>query len=204
MVLLLLLLPLCASGQPDRAAYKLSLTSLVDFNLPSINVMGEFPIGGPWAFQAEGGWILPIDGTGDLAYRHVRGYRLRPAVRRYRSDGRRFFEFMYVARVVNMDIEADFSVDAGNGGFYFRRGEYDASMQRHDFLANHGWKKVFPSRITLELAFGVGVSYRREHFFGYPSSWNYRTNGSLRWEPGGNEDTLNATAMFYINAGYQF
>lgn len=203
-VLLLLFLPLCASSQPGGAAYKLSLSSLVDFNLPSVNVMGEFPLGGPWTLQAEGGWILPIDGTGELVYRHVRGYRLRPAVRRYRSDGRRFFEFMYVARVVNMDIEADFVVQNGNGASYFRRGEYDASLQRHDFLVNYGQRKVFPSGIMFEFAFGAGISYRRERYFGYPDFWWFRTNGALRWNPGGSEETLTAAGMFYVNVGYQF
>ncbi|MEQ8707019.1 MAG: hypothetical protein RIC19_24010 [Phaeodactylibacter sp.] len=202
-----------AQAQPvdpaPKLIAKLGALSLLDPVLPSLNLMGEVQLGGPWYAQLEGGVILNADDWVEgLKTSNKKGFRLRPALRYYYQEQRNryFMELMLVYRQVEMDITADFWISSETGPSYNRRLTYTVNSRKVSAFYNIGLFEYMASdRLMVELGIGLGATIQDTEFDGIPENASIQQTSIIRaYEPdfATTSADLRATSMLYFNIGY--
>lgn len=213
-----LLLLLCSPGlraiaQPVDPApkfiAKLGALSLLDPVLPSLNLIGEFQIRGPWYGQLEAGVMLNVDDWVEgLNTRDKSGFRLRPALRYYYQEQRNryFMELMFVYRQVEMDLTADFRINPETGVSYNRRLNYTVNSRKISAFFNLGiFDFAINDRLMIELGLGLGAAIQDNEYDGIPEGASIIQTSIFRTYDPDFETTvadLRATGMLYLNFGY--
>lgn len=213
-LLLLLCSPvLRAIAQPvdpaPKLIAKLGALSLLDPILPSVNLMGEFQIKGPWYGQLEAGVILNADDALErLNTSDKKGFRFRPALRYYYQERRNryFMELLTVYRQVTLDIEADFFIQPDSGPSYYRRATYTVNSRKVSVFFNLGlFEYSSNDRFVFEIGFGLGGAIQDNEYSDLPENASIRQTSFIRAFEPGYETTvadIRASGMLYFNLGY--
>ncbi len=198
---LLLGLALRLPAQPEaspRLLVKTSISSLLDILLPSAHIAVEYQWGPQWSAQVEGG---PILGIGHSASSN--GYRFRAALRKYpsaRKNGR-FFEIMYLQRILWAEVENDF--EASPGALQRAPIRYDTHNRKYGLVFTLG-QRYLKNRFIAEYGFGLGIALRLQQNNGLPESAVYAGRGIVRTitEPWPQPEHWQPEFSFYANFGY--
>lgn len=200
-------------AQPVDPAPKLTAKfgalSLMDPVLPSLNLMGEFQLRGPWYAQLEGGIILNADDSFEgLRTGRKSGFRLRPAFRYYYQEQRNryFMELLLVYRQVSMDIDGQFSVFPETGPNYNQLITYGVDSRKFSAFFNLGlFDYALNDRLVLEMGMGLGATVQENDFSDIPDNASIISTSIISaYEPdfATTVADIRATAMLYFNIGY--
>lgn len=188
---------------------KLGALSLLDPVLPSLNVMGEMQLKGPWYGQMEAGVILNLNDQLDgLDTKNRSGFRLRPALRYYYEEQRNryFMELLLVYRQMAMDIEGQFRVFPETGPSYNRLATYTVDSRKFSVCFNVGlFDYSLNDRFVIELGMGLGAAVLDKEFSNIPENASVIRNSIIEAyypDSGTNVADLSVTGMVYFNIGY--
>lgn len=189
---------------------KLGALSLFDPVLPSVNLIGEFQLGGPWYGQVEGGLILNLDDQlSGLRTRDKRGFRLRPSVRYYYQEQRNryFMELLVVYRQAKVEIDGQFRVNPPRGPSYNQLVPYTVDSRKFSVFLNVGlFDYVLNDRVVIEMGIGLGAAALDNTYSDIPEHASITSNTSIinAYNPDfevGVAD-IRGTGMLYFNIGY--
>lgn len=195
-----------AAAQEEKIpewSVKAAPTSLVDPFLPSAHLAVAWNLGNNTALQLEGGPIFNLSATSNTRFK-TRGYRLRPAVRFYNFADipSAYVEVMFIARVANIDVDADVQIEATSGATYFQRQTYGVDAQKFALLVNLGGRSLVGGGFLVEYAIGVGAALRTFQTSGIPDNGRITATGLINpWRPSRAGERLLPEIGLYVNFG---
>lgn len=196
-----------AAGSP-RFLLKNGATSLLDPLAPSFNLALEYRLASRFYGHLEGGPLLPFRYFDEPTTEHLRGARLRAALRYYLRPPRAgahaaYLELLYAYQYTDARIEGDFLRETPAGS-YGQRFSYDFRQRRHAGYLNIGIQQIFAGGFLFETGAGLGPLYRNRRYGGVPADARFHTNGSFIWEYGDKRQESFLSIMLYANLGYAF
>jgi len=194
-----------AAQQEKKPAWSVKIApfSLIDPILPSAHLAVERRVGKKAAVQLEGGPLLSFSAF-SRSYYEPRGFRLRPSVRFYgfANSHDAYTEIMFVARIANMNADADVLLEASSGASYYQRLSYGINAQKFALLFNVGGSIQVGGGFLVEFAVGSGVSLRMYDISGIPENGTIRSTGIFNsWRPGGIKERWLPEISAYFNFG---
>ena len=109
---------------------------------------------------------------------------------------------MFVARIANMNANADVLFEASSGASYYQRLSYGINAQKFALLFNAGGSIQVGGGFLVEFAVGSGVSLRMYEISGIPENGTIRSTGIFNsWRPGGIKERWLPEISAYFNFG---
>ena len=190
-------------GKTPEWSFKIAPTSLIDPFLPSAHLAVAWNLGNNTALQLEGGPIFNLSATSNTRF-NTRGYRLRPAVRFYNFADipSAYVEIMFIARVANIDVDADVLIEATSGATYFQRIAYGVDAHKFALLVNLGGRSLIGGGFLVEYAVGAGAALRTFQTNGIPDNGRITATGLINpWRPSQASERLLPEIGLYVNFG---